>query len=105
MFHQCKKCNKVWSFREDFMEDARARLTGLKVDFSKPEESVFYCEHVKDECNETLPINAIDLKSLYEGGFSEESKNDSEENLESCEIECKFLWVRNIIGLLKERGK
>lgn len=111
VFHKCSNCGIEWISRNDFLRDPDIEIIGYQVHFVELTLGLLYFNH---SCKGTSAIHVEDFKDLYDGPIFKKSLTGSDTcpqycqrlcNLEPCPNECECVYVRDIIGIIKNWEK
>ena len=107
MFKKCTSCGHIWENREDFLADPDIKIIGYEASFEHIKHGLFLFNHV---CKTTLAIEVINFDDLYTGPVYDMSLAGTDEcsdfchdmnKLEACSAQCKYVYVREIIQIIK----
>ena len=110
-FKVCTFCGAPWATREEFIKDPELELVGYQSNFNNLEAGLFLFNH---SCGTTIAIPVEKFTDLYNGPIFSEAKTGSDEclglckqrrNLQACPVKCECAWVREVLQILKSKGK
>jgi hypothetical protein len=111
-FSRCPGCGLEWTLRDELLNDDDVLLTGHIATFESLMIGWLQFRHEKPECDSTFTVEVGKFIDLYDGPQYGERKAGLDEcprhcfdpaNLELCEVQCEFSYVRNILQLVREK--
>lgn len=113
-FKVCTCCGQVWPTREGFLSDGNIRLRGYQASFKDPAEGLLLFIHMKEGCGTSIAVKAKSFRDIYTGHVYPDSARGSEKcpgyclgefNLERCDANCKYAYVRELLQIINQRTK
>ncbi len=110
-FKTCPNCGFAWNNREDFLIDDDVVIVGYQVHFKNLRAGIFLFNH---SCKGTFALEVSSFEDLYDGPVFEKRATRSidcngyclrKESLDPCAAECECAFVREIIQLIRNRGR
>ena len=109
-YKECHMCSRQWSDREEFLCDPEIEVVGYQANFVELEKGLFIFNHTKQDCGNSLAIEAREFTDLHDGPMFKERKEDEpdcpgycyrESSLDPCPQECECAYVRDILQKVK----
>ncbi len=107
LFKTCHVCNKVWTTRNDFLDDGDIEIIGYQVHFKELTEGLFLFNPF---CSSTISVRAGAFKDLYSGPMFEERLTGTDECPGYCLVEhelrprpakCDCAYAREVVQIIK----
>jgi hypothetical protein len=111
-FGRCPGCDTEWATRDDLLDDDSTSLTGYIATFESLMIGWLQFQHLRPACDSTFTIEVGKFIDLVDGPHEGERKAGLEEcpnhcfdpvNLEPCDVQCEFSFVRDILQIVRER--
>ncbi len=106
MFKQCTVCRHCWQDREDFLTDPDLAIIGYQVCFDGVKDGLFLFNH---NCKTTLAVKVYEFDDLYKGPRYDTAALGTDScsgfcldmtELKSCDSQCKYAYVLDIIQII-----
>ncbi len=109
VFKTCSCCHKEWLSQNDFLSDSQIKLVGYKADLKKLDYSMFFFNHMAEDCYSTITLEALSFMNLYTGKKYRGRRTGESDcpgycldinQLSRCDAVCECAYNREICHLI-----